>query len=334
MIDLSTEYLGIKLEHPLVPSASPLSRHLDTAKQLEDAGASAIVLHSLFEEAMRGEVEQYLRFLQHQGIGFAEAETFLPLAPNYTTTLDDYLEHLARLKRELGIPVIASLNGVTPGGWLEHGAALQEAGANALELNVYYIAAQARETSEDVEQRYLDILRELRRVVSIPVTLKLSSQFSSLVNFVKRLEAEGADGVALFNRFYQPDIDLDTLKVTPRIHLSSSYESLLRIRWVAILRDQVKLSLAVTGGIHTAQDALKALLAGSDVTHMCSALLRHGPEHLTRVLADMRAWLEEKEYESIAQLKGSVSRGKAINPAAYERANYLEVLDSYTTFQV
>lgn len=330
MADLSTRYLGLALEHPLVPSASPLSRDLDSARRLEDAGASALVMYSLFEEELRQEEQKMLRFLHEQEIGHAEAETYLPALDTYTSILDEYLEQLAALKSALDIPVIASLNGVSLDGWVEHGKLLQEAGADALELNVYYIAADAEEPSAEVEGRYVQLLRELKGHVTLPITMKLSPQFSSVSHMVRLLEAAGADGVALFNRFYQPDIDLETREVIPTLQHSTSQEALLRIRWVAILYGQVKLSLAVTGGIHSAEDALKALMAGADVTHLCSALLLHGPRRLTEIRQGMNLWLDEHEYASVQQLKGSVSRRHAADPVAFERANYLNVLDTYT----
>lgn len=329
MTDLSTEYLGLRLANPLVPSASPLSRDLDTAKRLRDAGAPALVMYSLFEEKIEQEEQQLARFLHQQAIGHAEADSFHPVPADYHSYLDGYLEQLRRLK-ELDIPIIASLNGTTLGGWVEYGKLLEQAGADALELNVYYIAANLAESSAEVEQRYLDILQQLHQQVSIPITMKLSSQFSSPLHFARRLEQVGAAGVALFNRFYLPDIDLETLKVTPTLSLSRSQEALLRVRWTALLHGRVNLSLAVTGGFHTAGDVLKALLAGADVTHLCSALLENGPQHLARVLDDLRHWLDEHEYESVRQLKGSLSQQHAIDPAAYERVNYLSVLDNYT----
>lgn len=330
MADLSTRYLGLKLQNPLVPSASPLSRDLDTAMQMEDAGASALVMYSLFEEEIRHGEQQMLRFLHEQEIGHAEAESYLPVPGAYTSELDAYLEQLTALKSSLDIPIIASLNGISLDGWVEHGKLLQEAGADALELNVYYIAADANEPSAEVEGRYVQLLRELKQHVTLPITMKLSPQFSSVTHMVKLLEAAGADGVALFNRFFQPDIDLETREVTPTLEYSRSEDALLRIRWVAILYGQVKLSLAVTGGIYTAEDALKAMMAGADVTHLCSALLVHGTQRLTEIRDAMNAWLDEHEYESVQQLKGSVSRRHAIDPAAFERANYVEVLDTYT----
>jgi len=330
MVDLSCEYLGLKLAHPLVPSASPLTRNLDSARQLEDAGASAIVMHSLFEEQTHQEEEHFTRFMLEQNIGHAESTGFHPAPVHYESEIDHYLNQLRRLKEALSIPVIASLNGVSLDGWVHHGKKLQQAGADALELNVYYIPTSAFETSQHVEDRYVELLTELKRSVSIPITMKLSSQFSSVAHMVKQLETAGAHGVALFNRFYQPDIDIETLEVIPKLHYSSATESLMRIRWIAILYGQVKLSLAVTGGIHSHEEVVKALLAGADVTHMCSELLSKGAHRITETLKDLRSWLEEHEYESIQQLKGSVSHKHAIDPSQYERTNYLDVLDSYT----
>jgi dihydroorotate dehydrogenase (fumarate) len=329
MVDLSTEYLGLKLKNPLVPSSSPLSKHLDSARRLEDAGASALVMHSLFEEKIQEEDAHFARFYHQQSLGHGEADSFHPVPDNYLSYEEKYLEHLESLKGSLEIPVIASLNGTTPGGWVNYAQALQEAGADALELNVYYIPAGPGEDCCAVEQRYVDVLSAVRDKVSIPITMKLSPQFSSLVNFALRLEQAGANGLVLFNRFYQPDIDLETLEVTPQLELSSSEESLMRVRWLAILHGRVKASMAITGGVHNAQDVLKSLLAGADVTHMCSALLRRGPGHLAMVLKALMEWMEEREYESVAQLKGSVSQRNATDSAAFLRANYMSVLDSY-----
>ncbi|MDH5182165.1 MAG: dihydroorotate dehydrogenase-like protein, partial [Gammaproteobacteria bacterium] len=288
------------------------------------------VMHSLFEEETQSDEQLFSRFLIEQDIGYAEADTFLPTPANYVNEMDNYLEQVRKLKESLSIPVIAGLNGVSMDGWVNHGKELQQAGADALELNVYYIPANIHETGQDVEQRYIDLLTELRRHVSIPVTMKLSSQFSSIPHFVKQLEQAGANGVALFNRFYQPDINIETLHVEPKIKYSSPMESLLRVRWVAILYGQVDLSLAVTGGIHSHKDALKALLAGADVTHLCSEILTRGAHRIGEIRDDIAHWLEEHEYESIRQLKGSVSYKNAINASFYERANYINVLDSYT----
>lgn len=331
MVDLRTRYLGLELDNPLVPSASPLSRSLDTARVLEDAGAGAIVMYSLFEEELRHEEEAATRFLIDQEIGFGEAQSFLPLSDAYQHGLDQYLEQLQRLKRHLQIPVVASLNGVSLDGWICHGRALEDAGADALELNVYYVAADVHESGELIESRYLELLRELRAAVSLPIAMKLSPQFSSVPHMVKSLEQEGVQGVALFNRFYQPDIDLETLRVVPRLHLSSSRDALWAMRWIAILYGRVNLTLAATGGVHTAADAVKMLLAGADVVHLCSALLQQGPGYLTQVRRGLEQWLEQSAFDSVAQMQGSASHLHSNDPTALERANYVAVLDNYTT---
>ncbi|MGD8784668.1 MAG: dihydroorotate dehydrogenase-like protein [Thioalkalispiraceae bacterium] len=330
MVDLTTEYLGLKLNNPIVPSASPLSQEVNTALALEDAGASALVMHSLFEEKIAYEQEHLERFFHQQSLGHGEAESFHPVPEVHQSYQEKHLEQLNKLKSQLDIPVIASLNGSTPGGWIEYGTALQEAGADALELNIYYLAADPHESSQQVEARYIEILKSLCQHVTIPVTMKLSPHFSALIPFTQALERDGARGVVLFNRFYQPDINIETMQIEPKLELSSSQESLLRIRWTAILFDQLNCSLAVTGGIHTYEDVLKALFAGADVTHMCSALLEKGPQQIADVLTKLNHWLEEHEYESVEQLKGSVSRQHAIDPTAYERSNYINVLDSYS----
>jgi len=330
MVDLSTQYLGLKLANPLVPSASPLSKDLDSAQRLEDAGASALVMSSLFEEKIEAEGRQFARFFYQQAIGHGEADSFHPVPDTIKTYQEHYLEHLQKLKTSLDIPVIASLNGTSLSGWLDYGRALQEAGADALELNIYYLATDINDDSATVENRYLDILQELKRHIRLPISLKLSSQFSSPVHFAKRLETAGAEGIVLFNRFYQPDIDLETLQVMPKLELSTSAEALLRIRWTALLYGRVKLSLAVTGGFHQTPDILKALLSGADVVQLCSVLLEHGPDRLRDLLTELDNWLNEHEYESISQLKGSVSQQHAIDPGAYARANYVQVLDNYS----
>jgi dihydroorotate dehydrogenase (fumarate) len=329
MIDLRTNYLGLTLDNPLVPSASPISKSLDHVKQLEDAGASAIVMYSLFEEDLRAEEEHMIRFGIEQGIGHHEAEHYLPSHHEVTTTLERYLEHLARVKTSVAIPVIASLNGTSMSHWLDHGKDLEDAGADALELNIYYIAANIDETAEMVEARYANIVHQLTQHVEIPVTVKLSPQFSALPNFVRRLEQAGAKGVSLFNRFYQPNINLNDLGVDYHLTLSNPGDSLLRMRWIALLYGRVKLSLAATGGIHSATEALKAIAAGANVTHLCSTLLIHGPNQLSRIKSDMESWLEEHEYESIKQLTGSISQKHAPDPAAYERANYSKTLNTF-----
>jgi dihydroorotate dehydrogenase (fumarate) len=328
-MDLSTEYLGLKLKNPLVPSASPLSRDLGTAKMLEDAGASALVMYSLFEEEVRAEDHLMDAFLYSQDIGHNEANGYLPASSSYQTKTDEYLAQIFSLKQSLSIPVIASLNGVTTGGWVDHAQEIQQAGADALELNVYYVAANTQQTGRQVEQLYLDLLIELKQHIDIPLVMKLSPYFSSVSSMVNKLQQHGVNGVSLFNRFYQPSIDLETLGITPKLNLSTSQESLLAMRWIGYLYGQVDVSLAATGGIHSSEDVIRMLLSGADVTHMCSALLKNGPGHIASILAGIEKWMEDHEYESVTQLKGSVSKLNASDPAAFERCNYLQVLQSY-----
>ncbi len=328
-VDISTNYLGIPLRNPLVPSASPLSHSVDTARQLEDAGAAAIVMYSLFEEEILDEEQALTRFLRHQDIGDPEASSYRPVPAAFKSAVERYLDQLALLKARLAIPVIASLNGVTRGGWIRLGKDLQEAGADALELNVYHISTDPAESAADVENRYLEFLHDLISQVSIPVAVKIGPQFSALPNFVRRLETAGAAGVVMFNRFYHPNIDLETRQVVPSMVLSTPAESLPAMRWIGILRNQVSLSLAATGGIHAAGDVIKMVLAGADITQLCSVLLQRGPAHLAKILAELEDWMVQNEYSSLTEMKGSVSQKKAINPAAFEHANYLQVLDTY-----
>jgi len=330
MIDLSTHYLGLRLKNPLVPSSSPLSKQLDTALRLEDAGAAALVLHSFYEEELIAEDAMTERFLLHADLQDGESAGFMPDHGSYESGIDRYLEHLRRLKARLSIPVIASLNGVTPSGWVDLGKDMQEAGADALELNVYHVAADPTESGDQVEARYLALLAELKHVVRVPIVMKLPPFFASLPHFVRRLETAGADGVSLFNRFFQPDIDLDSLEMVDRLELSSPEEALLRIRWIAILRAQTPMTLAATGGVHGHAEALKLLLAGADVVHLASSLLEHGPARLTGILQDMKAWMIEREYESVAQLKGSMCQAHLRDPSTLARQSYIRVLDSFT----
>jgi dihydroorotate dehydrogenase (fumarate) len=330
MIDLTTHYLGLALKNPLVPSASPLTRSLDSARRLEDAGAAALVMHSLFEEAVSAEEGMLDRFLVHQDTGHAEAPGFLPVHPDYQSDLDAYLEQLVTLRNTLDIPIIASLNGTTPGGWLDLGKEIEQAGADALELNVYYLAGSPEVSAAGVEARYIALLEALKRTVTLPIVMKLSPWFSSLPHFVRQLEAAGADGIALFNRFYQPDLDLDTLNVIEQPQLSSPADALPVMRWIAILYGRSRLGIAATGGVYSAREALKMLLAGADVVHLASALLRHGPELLTQVLTEMGEWMEAHEYHSVTELKGSLSQRHQPDPGIYARASYVRVLDSHT----
>jgi dihydroorotate dehydrogenase (fumarate) len=329
-IDLSTTYLGLTLKNPLVASASPLTEDLGNVRRMEDAGAAAIVMHSLFEEQINLESQELDRYLSHGTESFAESLTYFPDLTDYNLGPDKYLEHLRRVKAAVGIPVIGSLNGVSTGGWIRYAKMMQEAGADALELNVYYIPTDPELTSAQVEQMYLDLVRDVKATLKIPVAVKLGHSFTALANLARRLDQAGANALVLFNRFYQPDLDLEKLEAVPTLTLSSSYELLLRLHWVAILYGHIRADLAVTGGVHTAPDVLKAMMAGARVAMMTSALLKNGIGHLQAVRAGLVSWMEEHEYASIRQMQGSMSYRSVANPAAFERANYMKVLSSYT----
>jgi dihydroorotate dehydrogenase (fumarate) len=312
-----------------MPGASPLVDNLDTVKKLEDAGASAIVMHSLFEEQISHEQLAHLHDVEMHEESFAEALSYFPRPEEYTLDPERYLEHLRKVKAAVRVPVIASLNGTSPAGWLQYAALMEQAGADALELNVYYLATGAWETSAQVEKRTLDAVKIVKDSVKIPVAVKLSPYFSSLANFVHELDELGADGLVLFNRFYQPDIDIEELEVVPRLNLSDSSELLLRLRWLAIISGHVKASLAASGGVHTAPDAIKAVMAGAHAVQIVSALLQKGPRHLKVLREEMGAWLERHEYDSLAQALGSMSHEHTPNPQALERANYMKILQSW-----
>jgi dihydroorotate dehydrogenase (fumarate) len=329
--DLRTTYLGLNLSNPIVPSASTLSSRIDNLKRLQDAGASAIVMQSLFEEQIEHEALQIHRMLETGANSNPESITHFPELEDYNTGPDEYLRHLEASKRELGIPIIGSLNGSSEGGWIRYAKLIQEAGADALELNVYFIAADPEESGWQVERRYLDLVTAVRDSVTIPLAVKIGPYFSSTANMARQLVAAGADGLVLFNRFLQPDIDLETLEVDPTLHLSTSDELRLPLRWIAILHGRVECSLAATTGVHTAEDAIKLLLAGADVTMMASALFRHGPEHLSTVLEGVQTWLDEYGYLSVEQLKGSVSQANVADPTAFARSNYMRMLVDYSS---
>jgi dihydroorotate dehydrogenase (fumarate) len=328
-MDLSTTYLGLKLKNPIIPSASPLSHTVDSMKRLEDAGAAAVVMYSLFEEQIAHEAAELDHYLNYGKESFAEALTYFPEAQEYNIGPDEYVELVRKAKQSLAIPVIGSLNGISTGGWISYAKKIADAGADALELNVYYIPTDPDVTSSDVEDRYLEVLHAVKHTVSIPVAVKLSPFFSSMAHMAKRLENSGANGLVLFNRFYQPDIDLEALEVKPNVVLSSSNSMRVPLRWIAILHGHVKMSLAATSGIHTAQDVIKMVMAGADVTMMCSALLKNGPNHIAQVLQDLNQWMLEHEYISVQQMKGSMSQKSVADPAAFERANYVKALQSF-----
>ena len=328
-MDLSTTYLGMKLKNPLVVSASPLSRSMDSMRRLEDAGASAIVMHSLFEEQITHEEESLDHYKSYGTESYAEALSYFPDTGDYHFGPDEYLELVGKAATKLEIPVIASLNGVTPGGWTNYAGKMAEAGASALELNVYFIPTDGTVAGAEVENRYSDMLKQVRSTIKIPIAVKMSPFFSSIPNIAQRLVREGADGLVLFNRFYQPDIDLEELDVKPGVGLSDSYANRLPMRWIGILYGKLKASLAATSGIHSAEDVLKLTMVGADITMMCSALLMHGPEHIGKVLKNVEQWMKEHEYESIEQMKGSLSHKSIAEPSAYERANYMKALNRY-----
>jgi dihydroorotate dehydrogenase (fumarate) len=325
-MDLTTTYMGLTLRTPLVPSASPLSEEIESIKQLEDAGASAIVLYSLFEEQLRQDRFELHQHMEAGTFSFAEALTYFPEPDQFHLGPDEYLKHISKAKDAVDMPVIASLNGSSVGGWTSYARAIQQAGADALELNIYCIPTELDVTSAQVEQTYLDILKAVKSEVTIPVAVKLSPFFTNFANMAKRLDDAGANGLVLFNRFYQPDIELESLEVVPNILLSTPMAMRLPLRWVAILYDKLNCSFAATSGIHRATDALKMLMAGADVTMLCSVLIRHGVKQIGVIERDLIAWMEEHEYESVEQLKGSLSQKNCPNPSEFERAQYMRAI--------
>jgi dihydroorotate dehydrogenase (fumarate) len=328
-IDLSTTYLGLKLKNPLVASSSPMCEDVANVRRLEDVGASAVVLHSLFEEQIDIESSELDRFITAAGEISAEATSNFPDLTHKVMGPEAYLTHIVRCKQAVKIPVIASLNGTTRGGWLRFAKQIQQAGADALELNIYHVAADADISGDDVERRYIELVEAIRQEVSLPIAVKLGPYFSSMANFAKKLDAAGANGLVLFNRFYQPDYDLESLEVVPNLVLSNSHELLLRLNWIAIIYGSVKADLALTGGVHTATDVLKAMMAGSKVAMMTSAILKRGINYLDTLTTELLIWMGEHEYDSIRQMQGSMSRNAVPQPAAFERANYMKVLSSY-----
>lgn len=331
--DLSTTYLGLQLTSPLVPSASPLSRNLDTIRRLEDAGAAAIVLHSLFEEQIEFESHLLDRFLNASAdSSHWEASTYHPEPGDFRLTPEQYLDHLRRAKEAVCVPIIASLNGISSGGWIKYARLIEQAGADALELNVYSVSTDPRLAGARVEESTLELVRQVRACVSIPLAVKLSPFYSSIAHLAHELDQLGVDGLVLFNRFNQPDVDLDTLEVVTRPLVSSDGEGevlRLPLRWIAILRGQITADLAASGGVHTADDVLKLLLVGANVTMLASALMLHGVGRLHRIETDLLTWLEEREYESIAQLRGSMSQRRVPDPATFERAQYIRTVGTF-----
>ena len=330
-MDLTTTYLGLKLRSPLVVSASPLSESVDNIRHMADAGASAVVLYSLFEEQLRQDRLELNQRLENGTDSFAESLSYFPEPSEFRLGPEEYLKHIAAAKRATQIPIIASLNGSSVGGWTNYARQIQEAGADALELNIYYIPTDMNLTGTEVEMTYLDILRAVKANVTIPVAVKLSPFFSNFANMAKRFDQAGANGLVLFNRFYQPDIELESLEVKPNILLSTPMSMRLPLRWIALLHGRVNASLAATSGIHRAADALKMIMAGADVTMLCSTIMRHGFPQIATMESELVEWLEEHEYESLSQLKGSLSQRNCPEPAAFERAQYMKALTSYAS---
>lgn len=332
-MDLSTTYLGLKLAHPIMPGASPLVDDMDMVRRLEDVGAPAIVMHSLFEEQIEHELLAWDEWVEVHANAHPEAVDYLPSPDDFVLGPEEYLEQIAHIKKVVKIPVIASLNGSTPGGWLSHARLIEQAGADALELNVYSVAAHPLESSETLETRVIQVLKEVRKATRIPIAVKLSPFYTGLAHFAGRLQASGADGLVLFNRFYQPDLDPEELEVKPTLHLSDSGELLLRLRWLAILSSQLGVSLACSGGVHSGTDVIKAVMCGASGVQMVSALLRNGPEHLRLVLRQVEEWLVKHEYHSLHQMQGSMNLGHCPDPQAYERGNYMRILQSWRGYR-
>jgi dihydroorotate dehydrogenase (fumarate) len=330
MVDMKTTYLGLELQNPLVASASPMTKRINTARRLEEAGIAAVVMYSLFEEQIIHESLELDHFLTRGTEMFAEAQTYLPDVGTYSIGPEVYLEHLERLKETLSIPVIASLNGVSTGGWIRYAKMIEDAGADALELNLYFLPVNYEVTSSELEDAQIQLVRDIRASISIPLSVKLSSYYTALPHFTRRLADVGVNGLVLFNRFYQPDFNLDELEVEPHLVLSNSHEMRLPLRWIALLYGHLQqVDFALTSGVHTSEDVLKAMMAGAKVAMMASALLEHGVGRVQGILSNMRLWMEEFEYESIRQMQGSMSQQAVGEPAAFERANYIKELSSF-----
>lgn len=328
-MDLSTDYLGLRLPHPLVAGASPLADDIDGVKRLEDAGAAAIVLRSLFEEQITREQMSEFDHIDIHAESFAEAASYFPSPDAFALGPFEYLNHLRRAKEAVRVPIIASLNGATPGGWTDYARLMEEAGADALELNLYRMATDPETTSADIERQAIATVRAVKNAVTIPVAVKLSPFYAAFANLARELDQAGADGLVLFNRFYQPDIDAEELTTSRTLHLSDSSELRLRLHWIAILSGRVRASLAVTGGVHTALDVVKATMAGAHITQTVSALLIHGPGHLRTLVQDLEAWLTKHEWDSLGGMRGNMNLSKVPDPDAYERANYMMMLRSW-----
>jgi dihydroorotate dehydrogenase (fumarate) len=332
MPDLTTTYLGLQLKNPLVASASPLSKKMDTVRRIEDAGAAALVMYSLFEEQITHESQELDHYLERGTHSFAESLSYFPDLNYLNLGTEPYLEHLHKIKHAVNIPVIGSLNGISSGGWVEYAHRIEQAGADALELNIYYVPTDPDLTGVELENDYVQLVKDVRAKVKLPIAVKLSPYFTALPNIAKRIVEAGANALVLFNRFYQPDFDLEELEVVPNLVLSTSHELRLPLRWIAILYKRIEADLALTSGVHTAQDVLKAMMAGANVAMMTSTLLENGVGRIMHILTDLREWMEEHEYESIEQMRGSMSQRAVAEPAAFERANYIKVLSSFDQY--
>lgn len=328
-MDLKTTYLGFELEHPLMPGASPMVDDLDMVRRLEDAGASAIVLHSLFEEQLTGEQMVTHQAMEQAAESHAEAQSYMPSPSDFALGPEEYLDQLRRIKEAVAVPVIASLNGTSDGGWLEFARLLAEAGADALELNIYRLSTDVNISGAEIEEHTLAMVRDVKAAVSLPLAVKLSPYYSALAHFAAALDREGADGLILFNRFYQADIDIESLELVRSLRLSDPSELLLRLRWLAILSGRLEASLAVTGGVHNVVDVIKAVMSGAHAVQLVSVLLRHGPERLATLRRHLAEWLEEHDYESLRQMQGSMNLQRSPDPQAYERANYVDILQGW-----
>ena len=330
-IDLSTKYLGLSLQNPLVVAACPLCSEADTLRRLEEAGAAAAVLPSLFEEQIEHDEQEVNKLYEFQTESFAESLTHFPELNSYNTGTKEYLDLIEAAKKQVKMPIIGSLNGASVGGWTRYAKSMQDAGVDAMELNIYFIPTDPQQPSKTVEDQYAELVEAVKDTIAVPLSVKIGPFFTSMPGLVRRVAEAGADGLVLFNRFLEPDIDLESLQVAPNLVLSSRHELRLALRWIAIVRDQTEVSLAATGGVHFADDVIKALLAGADVVQMATALLRYGPPYLGKLLEEIERWLTEHEYTSVGQMKGSLSRGNSPDPSAFERANYMKALTSFTS---
>lgn len=329
MIDLTTQYLGLDLKNPLVASSSPLSKKVDTVKKMEDAGIAAVVMYSLFEEQITHESKALNHFLERGTNSFAEAVTYFPDLGHYNIGPEEYLELIQKIKKSVSIPIIGSLNGISSGGWIQYAQKIEQAGADALELNMYYIPTDSDLTGLEMENTYIDLVKDIKSALHIPLSVKLSPYFSALPNMAQQLVKSGASGLVMFNRFFQPDFDIETLDVVPSLQMSTSADLRLPLRWTALLYNRVKADLAITGGVHTVEDVVKSVMAGANVTMLASELLENGTRRITELNSQLLDWCNAHEYKSIKQMRGSMSQKNVTEPAAFERANYMKALTSF-----